>query len=158
MNIYLIRHGEAETISPGKHDSERVLTEKGVKMVQLSSGFWKNFIAGFDFIIASPLIRAVQTAEIIKTTFESKTEIIKDKALLNGSQTKDIIELIELLNCDNAALIGHQPDISYHLSNLITEKQIEFKFKPAMIAKVSFSGRISAGKGILEFLIPPIEQ
>jgi len=155
MNIFLIRHGKAEAALQTKKDIDRELTEEGKKIIKRSVGFWKNGIISFDFIITSPFKRAVQTAEIIAELMNYKNDLIKDSALFPGCSTRSIIELAEVLNGDNIAFVGHQPDMSYHISTLVCGSQLNLKFSPASIAKVSFKGNPNPGKGILEFLLPP---
>ena len=155
MNIFLIRHGKAEAASQTKKDIDRELTEEGKNIIKRSVGFWKNGIISFDFIITSPFKRSVQTAEIIAELMNYKNDLIKDSALFPGCSTRSIIELAEVLNGDNIAFVGHQPDMSYHISTLVCGSQLNLKFSPASIAKISFKGNPNPGKGILEFLLPP---
>jgi len=155
MNIFLIRHGKAEPASPAKKDIDRELTDEGINIVKRSVGFWKNGIISFDFIFTSPFKRAVQTAEIIAELLNYKNELIKDRTLSPGSSTRSVIQLAEVLDGDNIALVGHQPDMGYHISSLVCNSQLNLKFSPASIAKVSFNGKPKPGKGILEFLLPP---
>jgi phosphohistidine phosphatase len=155
MNIYLIRHGEAEPASPAKKDIDRELTEEGIKIIKRSVGFWKNGIISFDCIISSPFKRAIQTAKIIADLMNYKNDLIIDNALSPGSSTRSVIQLAEALNGDNIALVGHQPDMSFHISSLACNSQVNLKFSPVSISKVSFNGNPKPGKGILEFLFPP---
>ena len=155
MNIFLIRHGKAEPASPAKKDIDRELTEEGISIINRSAGFWKNRIISFDFIITSPFKRAVQTAEIIAELMNYKNDLIIDNVLSPGSSTRSVIQLAEVLNGDNIAFVGHQPDMSYHISSLVCNSQLNLKFSPASIAKISFKGNPNPGKGTLEFLLPP---
>jgi len=155
MNIFLIRHGKAEPASPAKKDIDRELTDEGINIVKRSVGFWKNGIISFDFIFTSPFKRAVQTAEIIAELLNYKNELIKDRTLSPGSSTRSVIQLAEVLDGDNIALVGHQPDMGYHISCLVCNSQLNLKFSPVSIAKISFNGKPEPGKGILEFLLPP---
>jgi phosphohistidine phosphatase len=155
MNIFLIRHGKAEPPSPAKKDIDRELTEEGIRIIRSSVGFWKNGITSFDFIITSPFKRAIQTAEIIADLMNYKNDLIIDNALAPGSSTRSVIQLAEALIGDNIALVGHQPDMSFHISSLACNSQVNLKFSPVSIAKVSFNGSPKPGKGILEFLFPP---
>ena len=155
MNIYLVRHGKAEPASPAKKDIDRELTEEGIKIIKRSVGFWKNGIKSFDFLVTSPYKRAIQTAEIIADLMNYKNDLIIDSALSPGSSTRALIELVEALNGDNIALVGHQPDMSFHISSLASNSQVNLKFSPVSIAKVSFTANPKPGKGTLEFLFPP---
>ena len=155
MNIFLIRHGKAEPASPAKKDIDRELTDEGKSIIKRSIGFWKNGIISFDFIITSPFKRAIQTAEIIAELMNYNNDLIIDSVLSPGGSTRSVIELAEVLNGGNIAVVGHQPDMRFHISSLACNSQVNLKFSPASIAKVSFKGMLKPGKGILEFLFPP---
>jgi phosphohistidine phosphatase len=155
MNIYLIRHGESESSSANKRDYERELTHRGRTITRQVAFLWKRVIPGFDYIISSPLKRAVQTAQIIADVFKSANGVITDEKLSSGSRTEDIIEIIQAYKADNIALVGHQPDLAEHLANLVSTSGIYTEFKKSSIAKISFGLKIKMGKGTLEFLIPP---
>ncbi len=156
MNIYLIRHGKAEPRSPFVNDKDRKLTDEGEKILRSSAELWKSVIKQPDFILTSPLIRAVQTAEIIAEVMSFKDGILKENLLLPGSGTNSLIELSKSLNAENIFFIAHQPDLSFHLSRFITKAEVSLKFSPGSVAKISFDGNPKIGKGVLAFLLPPI--
>ena len=153
MNIYFIRHGDAEKSSPSKKDSERKLTPEGISAVQSAVEGWKNFISSFDYIVSSPLKRAVQTAEIIAKAFQYKNEIITDKRIAGG-KIDDVIEIANSLDGKEIAFVGHEPDFSNYVSSLVSLSGAFLSFKKAMIAKISFDSKVRLAKGNLEFLIP----
>ena len=155
MNLYLVRHADAEKTQPGKRDEDRKLIREGKDTIQKCADQWKYFIKNMDFICTSPYARAVETAEIIAKSFEFEKEIIKDKALLSGSYTKDLITLVNSLEGEDILVVGHQPDLSEHVSNLISAKGAFIEFKKSAIARISFKGKADFSKGYLEFLIPP---
>jgi phosphohistidine phosphatase len=155
MNIYLIRHGDSEGISKGLKDSERKLTPDGELKIRNASLFWKNIIPEFDYIISSPYLRALQTAKIIASAYNFKKEIFIDKRLGCGSETESLIEILNSFQSGEIALVGHQPDLSNHLSRLISGSGASVEFKKGAIAKISFNNKVREGKGVLEFLVPP---
>ena len=68
--VYLIRHGESEAnvsefldLSPDHYIFDAELTAKGRKQAKKTSKRLKN--VEFNFVICSPLSRAIQTYEII---------------------------------------------------------------------------------------------
>lgn len=154
MNLYLVRHAEAEKLQPGRKDSDRKLTRDGKDRIKNAADQWLHFIKKPDFICTSPYVRAVETAEIIAKSFDFKKEIIIDKSLAAGCLTKDLIELVNSLDGEDIMVVGHQPDLSEHVSNLISARGAFIEFKKASIAKISFNGRINLSKGYLEYLIP----
>lgn len=154
MNLYLIRHAEAENPSLKISDFERQLTKVGIEKFSKAVLSWKYFIEGFNFIITSPYIRALQTAEIVSKHFPVKDGIIKDSRLGCGSITEDVIDIINTYKGTNIALVGHEPDFSEHVSNLISNSGAFVDFKKGMIAKINFNGRVRSSAGVLEYLIP----
>ena len=155
MNIYLIRHGDAEKAVIGKKDFDRELTVSGKTKLKNAAEQWKSVIPSFDHIISSPLVRAMQTAQIIGEVFGYNKEIIPDKKLSPGGKTEGVIEIANSLDGENLAFVGHQPDLGEHLSNLLSHEEILTEFKKGAVAKISFNNKARLSKGLLEFLIPP---
>ncbi|WP_052427313.1 histidine phosphatase family protein [Neobacillus niacini] len=70
MNIYLIRHGEAEhnvdkTVMAHTHDSQHSLTELGQKQAQVTAEFFKTIVSPKTVMYSSPYLRTIQTAKAI---------------------------------------------------------------------------------------------
>ncbi len=154
MNLYLVRHADAENTQPGKKDEDRRLTKEGKERIKGAADSWIYFITRLDFICTSPYTRAVETAEIVAKSFEYDKEIIRDGVLSSGSYIKDIIELVNSLGGNDIMVVGHQPDLSEYVSALISSNGALVDFKKAAIAKVSFNGKANLAKGYLEYLIP----
>jgi phosphohistidine phosphatase len=154
MNIYLIRHGDAEKVSIGKKDFDRELTPAGRIKLKAAILSWKNLIKKFDNIITSPLTRAVQTANIIAEIYGAADRVLTDKKLSPGSRTESLIEIANSLEGEEIAFVGHQPDLSDFVSDLISPKGANIDFKKGAIAKISFGNKVSTGRGTLEYLIP----
>jgi phosphohistidine phosphatase len=154
MNLYLIRHGDADKPSASKPDFERELTQKGRESIKRAAEGWKNIIQSFDIIASSPLTRAVQTAEIIAGIFNHSKKIITDKRITSGSKPDELIDFLRSLDGRNIAVVGHEPDMSRHLSALISSSGMYTEFKKGTISKINFEGRVRLSGGTLEFLIP----
>jgi broad specificity phosphatase PhoE len=70
LNIYLIRHGEAEhnvdkTVMSHTHDSQHSLTELGHKQAQVTAEFFKSIVSPKTVLYSSPYLRTMQTAKAI---------------------------------------------------------------------------------------------
>lgn len=154
MNIYLIRHGDAERISAEKKDADRELTQQGKIKLQAAVLNWGNLIKGFDFIVTSPLVRAIQTSNIIAKQYNASDKILIDRKLSPGCDADDIAEIANSLGGEEIAFVGHQPDMSEILSELVSSKGAYIEFKKGAVAKVSFGSKVKAASGTLEFLIP----
>ena len=156
MNIYLIRHGEAEKTSEEKPHKERELTVDGIQVVNAAAELWKNYISVFEMIFSSPLKRAMQTALIIKEVFKIKTEVLEEVSLMNGGLTEDLLNIVSAFGVEDVAMIGHQPDMGIHISRMTSPAEVNIKIPPATLAKISFNGNPGIGRGKLELLFPPV--
>jgi phosphohistidine phosphatase len=151
-----MRHGEAESIKPGLKDSERKLTSAGVEHLDKMFQAIKKTIPQFDYLLSSPLIRAVQTTERVKLISQSKSEILIEEKLRPGEELKVLIHLLNSLGGKNIFICGHEPDISEFCSSLISTNYSALLFKPGTIAKISFEGKVREASGILQFLFNPL--
>jgi len=158
MKIYLIRHAEAGQNSDLNPHDDRKLTTRGIAILKASAENWKNYFTKIDMILSSPLKRAMQTAEIVKKTFEVKNTVVEEISLLNGGATEDLLNLAGSLDLNELAMIGHQPDIGIHISRMIGANELNCRIPTSTIAKISFDGNPTIGKGRLEFLIPPVNN
>ena len=158
MNLYFIRHAEAEPTTDTKPHEERELTENGKQILIISIDFWRNYIRNFEIILSSPLKRAIQTARIVKEEMKVNADVLEEVSLLNGGMTEDIVTLVNSLGMEDVALVGHQPDLGIHISRLTGSGETNLKISPATIAKISFRTSAMIGKGVLEFLIPPVHK
>jgi phosphohistidine phosphatase len=154
MKIYLIRHGDAEHGSLSKSDFERELTPSGIEKLKYAAAGWKQFIKPFDFIATSPLKRAIQTTNIIAEAYGLSDKIIIENRLACGSRTEDIINIANSIDADRIAFVGHEPDLSAHIANLVSGGNANFEFRKGMIARIEFGGKVRFSRGVLQFLIP----
>ncbi len=157
MNLFLIRHAKAESPSGKKSDSERVLSPEGIQILKNSISVWQKFVDKIDFIFSSPVLRSVQTAQYIKSGFQFPNDIIIENSLKPGMGSSEIVLILKTYKSENLFLIGHQPDISYAISEFTGCTNLEIEFKPASIVKINFEGKPAVGKGQLDFLIPPVK-
>ena len=76
FHITLLRHGESvgNAESRWQGQAEYPLTEKGRAQAQALAERWKNEKIKFDYVIASPLERAKETAEIVASALNLKVE------------------------------------------------------------------------------------
>lgn len=154
MNLYLIRHSISEKLTPPKKDFERELTPEGIELINNASEGWTKIIPPFDLILYSPYVRAEQTARIIAQVLNITDKLIKENNLAAGCSTGNLIDVLSVYDESNIAVVGHQPDLSNHISNLCCTNHLNIGFPPAAIAKISFNGMLKFGRGRLEFLIP----
>jgi broad specificity phosphatase PhoE len=73
----LLRHGESigNAQSRWQGQSDYPLTERGRAQAHALAERWTSEVVKFDLIIASPLVRAKETAQIIASALQSKLEV-----------------------------------------------------------------------------------
>lgn len=80
LNLTLLRHGRSraddENVHEGRYDSP--LTEVGRSQVRLLARRWQLEDAVFEKIVASPLSRAAETAQIMGTALKMSLELNPD--------------------------------------------------------------------------------
>ncbi len=153
MLLYLMRHADAETKKPGMSDFERALTEIGKDRTRKVAMALKQMNLEFELLGASPLIRAVQTAEIIREIFKIEKEIIKVNELIPGSDFKLLLDIIASFRVDRLFLVGHEPHLGDFLSWILgLPRRVEFKKNS--VACIEISSFAQSG-GILRWFVHP---
>ena len=151
MYLYFVRHGVAVERDPNFFDSGRYLTVEGRKKIrsvytELASEFPESTI-----IWSSPLVRAVQTAEILAQRCKLSNVEIKD-FIVSGSFQDLIYELYNFLDDDKkngpVVIVGHEPFLSYW-TNCLVGKNIYYK--KGSVSKINIKSKksnLSDGNGI----------
>jgi len=108
-----------------------------------------------DTIITSPLLRAVQTAEILCDAYRIKGLHISD-ALANGDDAALFAD-VAATRGERVIAVGHEPWISVTLSTCLVggEGAVHSVYKKGAAALVGFDGPPAAGQGWLEWMLQP---
>lgn len=112
MELYFLRHGTATDKKPGESDEKRELTTQGMEEARTVGNVFKNLGVNFNSILASPLIRARQTATIVAEMLGFAGKIVETSALSPGSSFQILRkELENHVKTGQVLLVGHQPTI-----------------------------------------------
>lgn len=111
--IILVRHGEAESVSGSVADFDRALTTKGRNDIIKLAHTLNAMQLIPSQIVASPLVRAQQTAEILATELKIRS-VIPDDSFVSESSTDEIFSAIlrQEKDVQNLLCVGHEPSIS----------------------------------------------
>ena len=148
MQLYFLRHGEADWPGWTKPDDERPLTDFGKKEVRQVAKFLSRLKVKLDSIVTSPLPRALQTAEIAAE--QLKTKLAQDKALEPGFGITELRTVLKRHRSKVLLLVGHEPDFSSVISALTGAS---LKLSKAGVALVDIDP--DTEKGRLLWLFPP---
>jgi phosphohistidine phosphatase len=113
MRVTLIRHGEAGEDAP--RDEERTLTKKGRSDSRRVGRALGRVGARFGAVVSSPLVRAVQTAELVVASAGHRGRVlVSDSLLPEASPDGAVAFLAALADGDerSVALVAHEPILS----------------------------------------------
>jgi phosphohistidine phosphatase len=120
--IYLIRHGIAGEKGTYADDRERPLNKKGDRQTKKVAKKLMSLEVKFDLILTSPLVRAKQTAEILKKTGLSQ-EITESADLIPMGNFTNWLNWVTAWHKSSQgqslALVGHQPDLGNWAERLV---------------------------------------
>jgi len=152
MEILLIRHGQAVDEAPGLGDAGRWLTAKGRKVTRKVA----RWVAKSDkrrpaTIWTSPLVRAVQTAEILAAEVGYKGELRCSVQLSPGHDPGDLIKQLGSEAFEGPlALVGHEPSLSLIANALLGDIGLTGLRKSSVLG-LSWA----EGRGAFRFLLDP---
>lgn len=121
-SIFFFRHGEAFQIGENniRTDDERPLTPKGRSVTEEVCLALAKMDIKPDMIWHSPLVRAVETADIISRHTDCSI-LFEKSGLAWPDQEEDLfLELSRLKPNINLFVVGHQPDLGNWICRLAT--------------------------------------
>jgi len=159
MNVYLVRHGIAfECGEQGcVRDADRRLSDEGkTKTREVARGLRSVIGDEGVRVVSSPLVRAVETAEILAKALkvEGAVEILAE--LRSDGDVEAVADWLEGQASASVMLVGHMPDMSDLAACLACPRgEMRVVFKKAAVMKLSFEGRVVRGNGCMEWLLQP---
>ena len=159
MDVLLVRHARAEEreifVLTGAEDALRPLTRGGAKEMRKVAKALRGLVPQIDVFASSPLLRAVQTAEILAARYDGK--VLQLPQLAPGHEPAQVLTWLHSQgDYQCVALIGHEPDLGGLTSWLLAGGQRSFTpLKKAAACLLHFAGGIKDGKAELVWALPP---
>jgi len=150
MNLFFLRHANADWPEWNKPDDERPLTKRGKKESRQAAKFLEGMKVSIDLIVTSPLPRAAQTAKIVARRL--KTKLREDKKLAPGFDAAKLRTLLKNYGDRDLMIAGHEPDFS-DVVRAVTGGRI--KLAKAGIALIELEQHTMRGR--LLWLVSPHE-
>jgi phosphohistidine phosphatase len=157
MEIYLLRHGIAESDSPTGRDSDRTLTEEGRAKLRHVLKIMADGGVSPELIISSPYVRAKQTAAIAKELLGCKNEMLFSDALVPEADPQDIWQEIRTVHraSDCILLASHEPLMGRCMGFLLGAPDLLVDFKKGAIVRVDLENFGLHPRGILRWMLIP---
>ncbi len=154
MEIYILRHGEAEPREARIPDGGRKLIEKGRRDVRAVVKAALRAKVHPELILTSPLSRAQETAALAAGLFHCE-RVVETRSLLPGARPelawKEICALQEVRQ---VLLAGHEPHLG-HLIAFLLEAAVMVDLKKAALVRISTPAKPGPPRGVLKWMITP---
>ncbi len=109
MQLLIFRHGIAEPTGPDGTDASRRLTEEGVERTRRAAVGLASIADRPDVVLTSPLVRAVQTSEIVGRVFNRPPTVMQELAY---GPARAVIERLKRREEQIVMIVGHEPTLS----------------------------------------------
>lgn len=156
MEIYLLRHGIAEAPAGGPSDAGRALTAEGRE--KLKRVLNRARAAGVEpaLILASPLVRAVQTAGMAAEILGYRGRIVHTDALLSEAAPEALWEELRNRREENAVLAaGHEPHLSTCGAYLLGVPELNIDMKKGALVRIDVARLSAVPRGVLKWMLTP---
>jgi phosphohistidine phosphatase len=154
MQVYLLRHGIAEEPAPGESDADRELTPEGRTKLRENLRIAAEAGAEPTLILSSPLVRALQSAEIASQVLRYKQEILQTDVLLPSSQPERVWDELRVHRDEREVLlVGHDPLFSQLAAYLLGTPALQVDFKKGAILRVDCESFGAKPHGILRWFL-----
>jgi len=174
VELYLIRHAEAAPLGEGgiSQDEDRPLTDTGKHQATRLADGLKRFGVALDLVLASPLVRARQTAEGMLENWGALPPALQllDE-LAPGTKPRRLAKRLRLhanavapQSDDRGgtptpkariALVGHDPDLTKFVGWVIGSRKCQLDLAKAGVAYVHCKNGVEKASGVLKWLATP---
>jgi phosphohistidine phosphatase len=136
--LFLVRHEDAE---PGYAipDAHRGLTAIGRARMRKTAELFAAREGVVDAILTSPLVRAVQTAEILARGLGHDEPILARGVIADPPSADAFLAVAdEVEGARRIAIVGHEPTLSHIAAEVVGKPGLPFSFEKGMIAVIEW--------------------
>lgn len=153
MRLWILRHGQAAARAAS--DSERPLTTAGEAEVRAMSALLGG--QPLDAILASPYLRAQQTAALMRSALNFTQDVGTAPWLTPDDEPGDVLRFLSERTEKNLLLVSHQPLVSQLISLLVEgNRTAHYPMPTAALACIDLDF-VAAGLGNLAALSVPAD-
>ena len=152
MDVWLLRHAEAQDRAPSGRDEDRELTPQGLARAEAVARGLAALFPPIAIVLTSPFLRASQTAEPCARALglEPPKPV---PALLPGTDPRRIAEELVRGAWSSVLLVGHQPLLGSLAGFFVFgDDRNEIPLRKAQTVRITWT---PGSTGHLEALLPP---
>jgi phosphohistidine phosphatase len=152
MKLYVMRHGPAEDESDDGTDASRALTASGRERVRDVARKLAEEGEAPKVIVSSPLVRAVQTAEIVHAWTQPEHALEISATIAPRGDALSFVREAARAGRKKLMVVGHEPDVSILVASLLGDP-LPTGFSKGMV--VSLRVPANDGDATLRFVLDP---
>ena len=154
--VFVIRHAEAEepveAAKARRNDAQRQLTDAGRHDMRKGARGLTSLTDEIALILSSPLVRALETAEILHGAFP-RAGLRREKLLSPGFDPEELLEAIAG-ETGSIAIVGHEPDLSQWVGYMTTGSPRSLvRMKKGSACRLDLAPGTAAGEAQLAWLL-----
>jgi len=140
LRIFLVRHGEADAEAPeGLGDEARALTAKARTNTVNHFAALAERMGPLSLILTSPLVRAVQTAQMLSTAAKYDGPLRAHRSLQPDMPVGALAPVIDEHVGQNLVLVGHQPSMGALAAHLLGMQSFPKQVLPGTVIAIERS-------------------
>jgi len=156
VEIYILRHGDAEPRSADVEEADRKLTSKGRRDVERVMRAASAAKVRPDLVFTSPYRRAVETAEIAIQQLDPKPKLVETEALLPEGRPEQVWKELRSHSAANETLLaGHEPQLSNLVAYLLGTPELRLDLKKGALVRIWMEKLGTAPRGELKWVVTP---
>ena len=168
MNVLIIRHGIAQereefaNAHPGEDDGARPLTGRGRKRLRAAARGLCRVAPPVNLLASSPLVRAVQTADILEACWGGAggRRSVKRVVVAPLAPEQPVTALLKWLQAQRpdatVALVGHEPQLGTFAGWMCTGLQESFiQLKKGGACLLRLKADVKPGRATLVWSLAP---
>ena len=155
MNLYIMRHAEAEDQAESGRDDARALTVRGRERTRDAAAGFRALGLRFDAILTSPLLRAVETAQAIADEYSNNPSPQVLPALSTDVSPREALAALASIALNGSLLaVGHEPQLSRLVALLLTSGgNLAIRFKKGACVALDIPKAVAPGAAELRWML-----
>jgi phosphohistidine phosphatase len=155
MNLYIMRHAEAEDEAESGDDEARLLTVRGRERTRDAAGGLRALGVRFEAILTSPLLRAAETAELVADEYANNPPPQVLPAFSpDVSHREALAALTPFARHGRVLVVGHEPQLSKLVALLLTPSgAIAIRLKKGACVALDLPKAIEPGAAELRWML-----
>jgi phosphohistidine phosphatase len=156
LHLVLVRHAIAEERGTAwPDDDERPLSREGARKWKRAARGLGGLVSPVDLLLTSPLVRAVQTAEILARAVSPSPKLQLFDALRPDTRPGATIAALRARSPEGTVvLVGHEPTLS-ELAAMLLHLQGPLEFRKGAAMAMATRGLGTRGPARLEWFLTP---